>query len=393
MHACLGSGENRFVASAEISSAVLPASPSFSVLLFEVRMAFESGPAAASESARFLVKTDEDVLHLLENAVPQNTRKSTDMWVGILASFCSERKIDFDLSTCSAQELNDVLCKFYPGLRTKKGELYKKSSYFAARAAVHRKVQELGRPFNLFKSVEFSQSHRVLDATLKVKKLDGEELSVRHKASLTQEDLSRLEAYFSDVLQANDPIKLTEFVWYVITLHFGLRAREIQVQLRKSDLEFRSDDSGDYFVLNKDFASKNCQGGTKGREFETIGRVQNAHQVKALRLFLSKLNPGVERLFQRARNGIRRRRRRHVVSTSGARKESSGHDDGGNLSACKSLSALHESLCSGHGGDHTKKKRSRRQHSLPSNRTQERAKPPKLQQTGRLQVSRTRAMP
>ena len=84
MHACLGSGENRFVASAEISSAVLPASPSFSVLLFEVRMAFESGPAAASESARFLVKTDEDVLHLLENAVPQNTRKSTDMWVGIL---------------------------------------------------------------------------------------------------------------------------------------------------------------------------------------------------------------------------------------------------------------------------------------------------------------------
>ena len=74
---------SRFVASAEISSAVLPASPSFSVLLFEVRMAFESGPAAASESARFLVKTDEDVLHLLENAVPQNTRKSTDMWVGI----------------------------------------------------------------------------------------------------------------------------------------------------------------------------------------------------------------------------------------------------------------------------------------------------------------------
>ena len=107
------------------------------------------------------------------------------------------------------------------------------------------------------KALNFRNHIALLDATLKVKKLDGEEPSVRHKASLTQEDLSRLEAYFSDVLQANDPIKLTEFVWYVITLHFGLRAREIQVQLRKSDLEFRSDDSGDYFVLNKDFASKN----------------------------------------------------------------------------------------------------------------------------------------
>ena len=273
----------------------------------KVRMALESSSsnqAAANESVRFSVKTDADVLSLLENAVPENTRKSTDMWIGILASFCAEQKIQLDLATCSAQELDDVLSKFYPSLRTKKGDLYKKSSYFTARAAVHRKVQELGRPFNLFKSVEFSHSHRVLDATLKMKKLAGEEPSVQHKSALTQEDLCRLERYFSDVLQGNDPIKLTEFVWYVITLHFGLRAREVQVQLRKSDLEFHSDDSGDYFVLNKDFASKNCQGGTKGREFETIGRVQNANQVKALRLFLSKLNPGVERLFQRARMGF-----------------------------------------------------------------------------------------
>ena len=44
-----------------------------------------------------------------------------------------------------------------PALRTKKGDLYKKASYFAARSAVHRKVHELNRSFNLFKSACVSQ--------------------------------------------------------------------------------------------------------------------------------------------------------------------------------------------------------------------------------------------
>ena len=74
---------------------------------------------------------------MLEKAVPDNTRKATDAWVTIFKAFCSERNMAFDMSTCSAEELNKVLCQFYPSLRTKKDEMYKKSSYFAARAALH----------------------------------------------------------------------------------------------------------------------------------------------------------------------------------------------------------------------------------------------------------------
>ena len=69
--------------------------------------------ALKSSNSRFLVKTDQDVQSLLENAVPENTRKSTNMWTGVLCSFCAGRKTLLDLAACSAQDSNNVLCKYY----------------------------------------------------------------------------------------------------------------------------------------------------------------------------------------------------------------------------------------------------------------------------------------
>ena len=160
---------------------------------------------------------------------------------------------------------------------------HRKSSYFAVRAALHRRIQELKRPFNLFKTAVFTESHRVFDATLKMKKIDGLEPAVVHKEAITQEDRARPAEYFEDVLRANDPIKLSMYTWYWITLHFGLRAREVQVQLRKTDLVFNEGKDGVFITLATDFSSKNCQGGASGRDFNTVGRIDNPQQVAAIR--------------------------------------------------------------------------------------------------------------
>ena len=128
----------------------------------------------------------------------------------------------------------------------KSGGVYRKASYLASRGAIHRKTQELKRSFNLFKSEEFTQSHRVLDATLKANKEQGLEPAVKHKEALTIEDRKKVQALFADVLESNDPVKLTMYVWYAMTMHFGLRGHEVQVRLKKSDLEFKQDDSGEF---------------------------------------------------------------------------------------------------------------------------------------------------
>ena len=124
---------------------------------------------SSDDAVCFSSKDEDEEEELLKSAVPENTRKATEVWCSVLMSFGTQQKIELDLKTCSAEELNSVLCKFYPALRSKKGKLYKKSSYLTARAVIRRRIHELKHPFNLFRSEAFLWSHAVLDATFKKK--------------------------------------------------------------------------------------------------------------------------------------------------------------------------------------------------------------------------------
>ena len=208
------------------------------------------------------------------------------------------------MSTCSAEELNKVLCQFYPSLRTKKGEMYKKSSYFAARAAPHRRIQELKRPFNLFKTAVFTESHRVFDATLKIKKVDGLERAVVHKEAITQEDRARLTEYFEDVLRANDPIKLSMYAWYWNTplRPSGERSPSSTkkdrpcLQRRKGRCFYHARDRLQQQKLPRRSQWPGLQHGRTNRQSATSSR-------HSIRLLLEKLHPTIDRFFQRARTG------------------------------------------------------------------------------------------
>ena len=183
--------------------------------------------------------------------------------------------------------------------------MYRKSSYLAARAALSRYVAKtLERPeCNVFRKAEFQRSNVVLDGTLK-QKAEGNEPSVEHKESIHKSDLAKLALYFHDVLEEGNAVKLTQYCWFNISLHFALRGAEVQTRLKKEDIVFATDSEGkEYATLRRDFLSKNCPGGVGGREFETCGRSQDPRQVQALKKLLSKLHPQVDRLFQRALQG------------------------------------------------------------------------------------------
>ena len=90
-------------------------------------------------------------------------------------------------------------------------------------------------------------------------------------------------------------------MWFSVSLHFCLRGREIQCQLRKEDFIFKKDENGDdYIVLSRDFLSKNHQGGLTGTGHTSAGCITDPTQVSAVRRYLSVLHPACDRLFQRA---------------------------------------------------------------------------------------------
>eukprot|EP00117_Sycon_ciliatum_P032756 scpid78579/ scgid25336/ len=67
--------------------------------------------------------------------------------------------------------------------------------------------------------------------------------------------------------------------------------------MKKNDLVLCKDDSGaEYFTLSTDFITKNHQNDTSAL---TPGRIQDSHQVFSIKMYLGKLNPVCDRLFQR----------------------------------------------------------------------------------------------
>ena len=259
-----------------------------------------------SKKARFGEVSEDAELQALDARTPMSTKTATTFWLGVFESFCVEKEIVLDLKSCSASELDEVLGKFYLGLRMKNGERYKKASYLAARAAISRYMAvDLSKPTcNVFRQAEFQRSNNILDGVLKQAKASGEERAVEHKEAITADDLEKIRRYFDDVLDVGDPVKLTQFCWFHLSIHFALRSKEIQTTIRKSDIVFETDSEGkEYASLRRDFLAKNCPGGIKGREYESCGRLQEPRQVEALKKLLAKLHPGVERLFQRGLKG------------------------------------------------------------------------------------------
>ena len=55
--------------------------------------------------------------------------------------------------------------------------------------------------------------------------------------------MAKLSNYFADILDVDDPRKLTQYCWFCITIHFCLRSEEIQVGLKKTDIVFEENGS------------------------------------------------------------------------------------------------------------------------------------------------------
>ena len=185
-------------------------------------------------AARFASTSAEERSKLIDDAIPDNTKRSTGTWVRAFSDYCP----DLDLKTCSATELSPKLEGFYADLRKQDGSVYKRASYVAARGALQRHLSSLDRTFSIYKDKEFGKANAILDGVLKANKRSGQEQAVEHKSALSAEDWDLLQAYFKNVSTTSDPVLLCRYVWFVVSLHFCLRGREIQCQLNKSDLVF-----------------------------------------------------------------------------------------------------------------------------------------------------------
>ena len=122
---------------------------------------------ASAKKPRFSSVCVADIRQAEDARVPSSTKQETAFWMRVLKPFCEETGASINLTTCLSSDLNELLCRFYLGVRIRNGQYYKRSSYLPARAAISRHVVvEPKRPeLNLFREAVFRQSNHVLDQT------------------------------------------------------------------------------------------------------------------------------------------------------------------------------------------------------------------------------------
>ena len=150
-----------------------------------------------------------DVDSLLKSRVPKTTVVATDFWMKILLSYYYREETNCEVRYFTDHRGRHLLEHFYVDLRKKDGSLYKRASYLAARAAIHRYLSRVRANVNIYTCPEFAKNNKVLDGVLKKKRRAGEEPVVVHKESISGGDWARLTDYFAEILDTKDPQKLT----------------------------------------------------------------------------------------------------------------------------------------------------------------------------------------
>lgn len=250
---------------------------------------------------RFGTTSTEEREKLVESAICKRTTVATMTWVNAFNQYCKEDPID--LKAILPSDLARKISAFYADARKQDGSEYKRGSLIACRSALARHISSVRPGVDIINGEDFKPANRMLDAVLKEKQRNGREPAVEHKRNISDSDWEKLQVYFEDILATRDPRKLTMYVWFVVSLHFCLRGSELQARLRKQDLVFNSVDGVETITIATDFLTKNTQGGLKGRSFETKGCISDPKQVQAVKFYLERLHPDLDRLFQRAKVG------------------------------------------------------------------------------------------
>ena len=154
---------------------------------------------------------------------------------------------------------------------------------------------------------EFHRSNMMFVAMLKKLKRAGLDRT-KHYPPIAEADLAKLRE--SDAFVLDQPKTLQRKVWFDIALAFARRGRENLQSLKKDAFILKRDDtSNEYFEMSYNEATKNHPGVKSDSNHESKTRMYAVNgsascPVSSLKLYLSKLHPESEFLFQQARNRI-----------------------------------------------------------------------------------------
>ena len=251
-------------------------------------------PLSQSQSS----SVDESEMERMEQeAVPDATSRATKSGVKKFLDWARKRNMEVNLHSITGSELAPILRKFYAEVRKDNGKPLTPSSLVGIRAAINRHITSAPfyRNLNVVAGPDFVVANKMFDTKCKLY-YKGNNPKPRHKPTIEKADMKKLGEYFSTYHQ--NPVVLSEAVWFLLCFHFGRRGREGWTEMKKDFFTITEDAEGEYVECGKTETAKNIQGGHRQTDQDYSETRMSGPAVEIFSFFLMKLHPDCERLFQ-----------------------------------------------------------------------------------------------
>lgn len=212
------------------------------------------------------MKTEEEMKQFILQQKSVNTLRKTSSDMKCFYRYLKQiNKNDVDILHLPASEFDHLLAKFYKDVRKINGDEYEPSSLTGLQRSIQRYISDSGSKINILKDDEFLLSRKVLEA--KRKNLVGQGKGNRPNATraLSLEEENKL--FQSGALSLQNPVSLQRAMWWILSLHFGFRARDESRKLCWGDISLQTDPIQD----GREMLVWLCERGTKTRKGDENG--------------------------------------------------------------------------------------------------------------------------
>ncbi|XP_067141093.1 uncharacterized protein [Centruroides vittatus] len=228
-----------------------------------------------------------------ENA---KTRQATNYGVKLFRDYCFRRGVD-RIDCLNDKDIAKLLKGFYADVRTKDGQRFSVNSLIAIRYALSRfyyRLPQLSRKIDIVRGTAFDEANQIFRNVLKDLETQNRGQSGCQRVDVDTDDRHKLRHYFVHAIHT--PRGLLHKVWYDLMLQIGRKGRDGQRMLSKSSFVIGTSTDGRQYIYQTD----DEEGGNI--ILENPGDL--LCPVKNFRMYLARLNPACDALFQRPKDRI-----------------------------------------------------------------------------------------
>ena len=164
------------------------------------------------------------------------------------------------------EELDSLLCNFYITAKEKDQSEYEPDTMPSFSLSIQRFLDDNNAEINILKDEEFKVSREVLKSKRQELRKQGKRKKPNATVALTNEDVERI--FEENQFGVHEPEVLARTMLFLLTLHFGYRARHEARQIKFGDVALEKEEASgeEYLEWTTERESKTRHGDENERQ-------------------------------------------------------------------------------------------------------------------------------